>query len=290
MSDAPKTGKDLIEEEKEAIVGREKLRKQFPKVEFPNPILEPVYYGRLNKTVVANKKLIRDGNSDSQFAIVSDKYKVVYHEDILADLLSAIPEEFGNPEYTISMLSDGARMVVTAKFPEITGEINDSPINMRIRLQNSYDTSVLVGYSWGADELVCTNGLVAYREKDGAKARHMNGSVSKLQLTNNINASFSNFSEQIGLWQSWAKKQISKTQLTEVLEALPFSETETEKLLDLPLMNHKNKTLASMNKPSIWAINSAATQYAQHGVTSEKRSIDLEEKIAKTVTKFANTA
>lgn len=290
MNTIIKTGKDLLKEENAAIETRLKIREKFASTVFPNPILEPIYFGRLNKTMVDNKKLVRDATSEAQYAVVSNKYKVVHHEDVLKDFIDAIPEEFGKPIFDISMLSDGARMVATAKFPEITDLIQDSPVNMRIRLQNSYDTSILVGFSWGAEELICSNGLVAYVEWEKSKARHLPGSFSKLQLNTKITASFALFSKQIDLWQSWVKKQISETQMTQVMEALPFSETEVEKLKILPIINHANKTLADMPKPSIWAIHSVATQYTKHEITSTKRAIDLEEKIAKTITTFASAA
>jgi hypothetical protein len=44
-------------------------------------------------------------------------------------------------------------------------------------------------------------------------------------------------------------------------------------------MNHNNLSIAEIKKPTLWTINSAATQYAQHEVKSELRKMDLDRNI-----------
>ncbi len=265
----------IIAKEKEVNAIRKDIQGRFAKITFAEPILEPIYYGRTHKTSINGKRLIRDANGASQFAIVSDKYRIMHHETIIQNLLDSLPEEYGTPDFNIKMINDGARMAITAKFPDINHEINGSKLEMMVRLQNSYDTSVLVGYQWGAMELVCDNGQVAFMEKGQSSAKHLSGSLDKLQLADAIEESMKGFSIQINLWQSWVNQRITDD-IGKIYEALPYSESEIEKMIELPLMNHDKATLSSMKKPSLWAINSAATQYARHEVQSAKRALDLE--------------
>src|SRR6056297_163441 len=100
------TGAAFLQDEKKKMEDRKEIREKFPHIPFPDPVLEPIYYGRTHKTPVEGKKLIRDANSanGAQYAIVSDKYEKVHHEDVLKNLISAIPDEFGEPVFDINLM------------------------------------------------------------------------------------------------------------------------------------------------------------------------------------------
>lgn len=274
------TGKEYMESEAEKKKKREEIRERFSEVVFPDPIMEPIYFGRTHKTAVQGKRLMRDAKSGAQYAIVSKKYHTVFHEDVVRNLVEAVPEEFGNPIFDVKMINNGARMRAEVTFPDIDKEINGSELDLMGRVGNSYDTSLQLGWEWGAKELVCENGLIAFVAKEQSRARHIYGAISRMQITDNLNAALEDFSEQHNIWLKWNETKLSELQIEEALSELPFSDPEKEKLKELPLMNHNNIAISAMKEPTLWALNSAATQYAKHEVTSLKRSYDLENKIA----------
>lgn len=283
-------GETIMEREAKRAETIAEIREQFPDVKFPSPVLEPMFYGRFDKKEVENRKLMVDKPTGYQFDIVSDDYKLVHHEEVVKMVLDACPPEFGTPEFNIRMLLNGARGLVEAKFPELGKfEINGSPLHPMIRMMNSINRSCHLEYSYGAMELVCTNGLVAFREKDKSKFRHITGSLDKMALEQQIQTDLIGFSEQHKIWQAWAQVQLEKIEIVEVASKLPFSEPEQEKLMTLPLMNHNNdtlETLAKKGKATVWSLNSAATQYARHAVKAEHRGVDMEQEIGRVLNKM----
>lgn len=276
-------GANFMQKEEEKMAQREEIREKFPHINFPNPVLEPIYFGRTHKTQVQNKKLIRDANTGTQYAIVSNKYHKVHHEDVLRNLISAIPDEFGEPVFDVNLLNDGALLAAEATFPAIASNINGSEQNLMVRIGNSYDTSLMLNWDWGAKELVCSNGLVAFVKKDASRARHLQGPITQMELQAHLTKVLETYSEQNDIWLKWSKRQLSELEFTNILEELPFSEKEKDSLIEIPIMNHDNTPLSKIEKPTVWTINSAATQFAKHNVTSEKRSLELEGKIAKSI-------
>ena len=284
METSTRTGEDVLAEEEAMDEMRANIHGKFPHVDFPDPILEPLYFGRLNKRPVNNRKLVLDSRTGTQFDIVSDLYKIVYHEEIVSKLLEALPEEYGKAEITINMYRGGARTGIQALFPNMGDfKVNGSVINPKILLRNSYDRSTNVVFDWGAMETICTNGLIAFVSKEQTRAKHIDGSITKMQLRNSIKRSLEDFSKQHDLWISWAERELSEIQVKTVLEDLPFTDKEQENLMDLPLLNHNGMSLSKMKKNTLWSVNSAATQYAQHEVKGELRREKLDEKIAKSM-------
>ena len=58
-------GKDLLEKQKirEDIV--QEIHEKFPDIVWPVPILEPIFFGRFDKTPVIDRHLVLDNNRES---------------------------------------------------------------------------------------------------------------------------------------------------------------------------------------------------------------------------------
>lgn len=279
-------GEDIILKAKEIREVQLEIRDQFPDIIWPEPILEPVFFGRFDKTPVDNRKLVLDANTGAQFDIVSDQYELIPHEIATRNLLKSIPEEFGKPKLQFSMWQDGARFRLEASFPDV-GQFEvkpGDPVEPRVVQMNSLDRSTFYGFEFGAKELVCSNGLVAYKQRSSTQRRHVFGAEDVDTLTDSMKSEIENFSEQLGIWQQWNTLRIGTIEELQLdLGSLPFSEKEVEKLLVLPLINHQDKTLTGLIKEgaaTLYDLNSAATQYAAHEVHSDQRQFDLERKIA----------
>jgi len=272
----------LLEDEIEMI--RENIRKQFPAVQWPEPVMEPVFYGRLKKKPVLDRFAMLDINTGNVFDIVSGKYNLVTHEEVVHDLLSSVPAEFGRTETEIKLYDAGAKIRVDVTFPDIpehVGEIKPGDkVDARVSAYSSYNRSTFHGVLTGAKQLVCSNGLVAFRSEE-KKRRHINGStITREQLTEEISVFLTDFSKTTDLWRTWANRRLEKLELDEVMVALPFSEPERDRIMELPLMNNNGRMLKQLEHITLWDVSSAATQFAKHEVRGEQRSMDLEQQIA----------
>jgi hypothetical protein len=283
-------GEDMILKAKETREVQNEIRSLYPDIVWPEPVLEPVFYGRFDKTQVDNRKLVLDTNTGAQFDIVSDQYELIPHEVATHNLLKALPIEFGKPALKFCMWQDGARFRLEATFPEL-GQFEvkkGDPVAPRVAQMNSLDRSTFYGTEFGAVELVCTNGLVAYKQRSNTQRRHVFGAEDLSHLTASLSKEIENFSDQMDIWKQWNQLQIGTIEELQLgLGELPFSENEVTKLLELPLINHEGKSLKGLVKEgasTVWALNSAATQYAAHEVHSDQRQFDLERKVAQGVT------
>lgn len=283
-------GSQIIERESKRHDTVEMIREMFPEVKFPNPVLEPMYYGRLEKKMVANRKLVLDKETGTQFDIVSDDYYLIWHEEIVKSILDSCPEEFGKPNILIRILNDGGQCAVQANFPELGNyAVNGSKLHPAIKMINSINRTKQREFMFGAMELVCSNGLMSFRKKASQKCKHITGSIEKFNLEEEIRESLDNFSEQHQIWVDWSQHKIQELDIPMVMEALPFSDKEKSELLELPLMNHGNITVQSLLKQktaTLWAINSAATQFARHNIRSESRAEYIETSISEAIRKI----
>lgn len=270
---------------------REEIRAKFPDFDWPEPILEPIYFGRFDKNIVEHRKLIMDANTGVQWDVVSDRYDCVPHEVAVNNLLTACPEEFGNPEVKFRMWSDGACFRAEASFPEAEMDVEIAVgdiIRPRSVIYSSYNRSTFYGVETGGDQLICSNGCVSFKAEAKARRKHLITASEPEAIESVITDFLENWSEQTGQWQAWAKKRLSLDELEEVTMALPFSEKEREKMMELPLMSHDNKFLTQLGKKAtLWDVNSAATQMAKHEIRSDRRSVELESKIADIMQKAA---
>lgn len=277
-------GQEMMDYENRVEEIKEEIHERFPDIDWPEPVLEPIYFGRLKKVEVPERKVIMDVKTKKVWDIVSDNYAMIPHEKALYDILSNIPEEMGHVDVKFQLWAEGARFKADLLFPEIERAV---PIKVgdivvpRMSVKSSYDRSLLHGVEFGGEQLVCTNGLVMFKANQKLKRKHIAGS----HVTPEIIAKLAeNFIEEYSIsteqWKKWANTQLSNTQVREVIEELPFSDPEKERILNLPLMNNENKNLIGLEKPTLWDINSAATQFAKHEVRGENRSISLEESIA----------
>ena len=280
---------EALEQAKQIDEIRIRIHRQFPEFTFPNPVLEPIFFGRFDKTPVEDRKLIMDADTGVQWDVVSDRYDMIPHEIIVDNMLKSIPQEFGSPETKLRTWSQGACFRVEILFPDLDNKDTEirkgDKVRPRIVGYSSYNRSTHYGIEAGAEQLICSNGLVAFVAEEEKKRRHImsiHSEADKVSMGDSIAIFLENFSEQTDLWKTWAETKLSLTDLEEVCIALPFSEKERESMLDLPLLSHDKKHLRQLGKEAtLWDVNSAATQMARHVIKSEKRAVELESQIAK---------
>jgi len=268
---------------------RKEVRDRYPEVSFPDPTLEPVWFGRRDHRRIPEKRAIVDqafeGNYPMVFGICSDQYKLVHYEDIVAmvEHTASNITGFGEIKVCPHTYADGGRMKITLKFPDMKSEIKKMDVIVpKIDVFTSYDLSTKLTGKFGAFQLKCTNGMGVWKTFKKFAKRHLQN-LRLNELEENINQGLAIFGDQINTWKSWTEKRITKDFYEEIWEALPFSDAERSKIETLPEIGSERKLLEVLpaNTLDLWMLNSVLTQFATHEVKSELRRIELETSIAK---------
>ncbi len=104
----------------------------------------------------------------------------------------------------------------------------------------------------------------------------------------NMSLGMGKMSEQYQIWNGWSKVLLDKAQAETLLDALPISETQTEKILELPEMGTGMVLKSRLNKGakvSGWQVNSLVTQYFSNEVNESASRINTESAISEAMHK-----
>jgi len=100
----------------------------------------------------------------------TNTYKPVEHEKLIDLTLEGIAQAGFNIEKEV-YTSAKYGQVATGRFSINT--VSDNEMNLQIMFQNSYDKSLPLKFSIGAMVLVCENGMIAFRNIDSFRKKHM---------------------------------------------------------------------------------------------------------------------
>jgi hypothetical protein len=277
---------------------RAEVRSRYPKEYFPDPVKEPLFFGRRDHQRIADKKVIFDQRAPiiagmpAVFGICSERYKIVPYEDIIHMVENSVGKltEFGTVQLCPHIYLGGARMKIGIKFPDMKHVIKavDSIIP-KVDVFTSYDLSTKLTGRFGAWQLKCTNGMGIWKTFKAFSKRHLQN-LFLSELGETISGGLGIFGEQVDQWKLWADKKVNSVLYEGIWDELPFSKTERSKIEALPEIgtNLLLPTALKSKELDLWSLNSVLTQYATHEVKSELRRTDLEPMIARVMeTAFA---
>jgi hypothetical protein len=264
---------------------RSKVRERYPQVVFPDPALEPVFWGRRTMELIPDRKAVVDLNSGNVFAVCSDRYKVVHYEDIIHMVEGVIPnlKRHGEIRLHPTIFSDGGKMKLTMHFPNAKTEIaKGDSIHPKVEVFSSYDLSYRLTGRFGAFQLRCTNGMGVWKFFNAFAKKHLfNLNLGDLEST--IAEGLGIFGHQISSWREWSETKLNEPVYNSIWKELPFSPKEKEKIEVLPEIGTNRTIREALKKESLtlWQLNSILTQFTTHEVKSELRKIELEPEIAR---------
>ena len=220
----------MTREERADVVQR--VRELYPETPFPSPYLTPLWVGRSELINVpghfAVVQAIKDDKGEDNVHVfapcVTSEYNLVFHEEVVDAGLRLCAEfrgTYGEADISIGFLNEGAQMCLRALFPKSLHKIKGSEIRPEIRVWNSYDTLRKFTVEFGALQMVCTNGLVAYRTNTRARKRHVQSLFIQEEF-GTLEEGMASLNEQCGIWEDWAKKSITAHQTEVLIERLPF--------------------------------------------------------------------
>lgn len=104
-----------------------------------------------------------------QLPIETKTYKPVSHKQLIDLTLEGLHKAGLQVENELySMANDGN--IAGAKFP--IANVGDTEMKLQIVWQNSYDKSRVLTFAIGANILVCTNGMIAFRSVSSLRRKH----------------------------------------------------------------------------------------------------------------------
>lgn len=268
-------------------------RELFPEQTFPNVVRQPVWFGKKKVTQAEGKIALVDMNTDNLYAICSNRYNLVLHEEVIRQVYDAVQElpEHGTPRWDLRLPYEGGKMVLKVSFPEMRKSVKvGDEIISEITFRSSYDLEWKLRSDAGVRRLVCSNGAtIAVKGKEFG---YINRHISTLDLSvavETMKQGLIAFSEKTELWKKWAEMKVNEELYNEVWEALPFSENEKKKMEELPEAGSQLLLPAALKSEELtmWDMHSVVTQFVTHSVESEARKADLEPVVARTFDNFA---
>jgi len=285
------------------------VRSRYIDIDFPNVYFSPIWYGRQQKEladghllIVADCPAYDDEGVPLErereiFKTCTDQYKLVRHEVAIHLFEQALKDErmapYGKAEIKVSLHNRGRRCYVEATFPECEFEIKNQrnqKLAPKAGIKNSNDLSLEFCKWFGARQLICANGMIAFKVNQISNKKHrLNLEVTSEVL--GIPEGMDEFADQVGIWQDWAKKQIKKEEAEVLIEALPFGARHQEEILALPQVG-SGETLQSWmskDKVNVFDMYGIYTQFLTHEIDSEMVRVSKGEDVARVFHKhFSN--
>ncbi len=268
---------------------------RYQHLDFPRPYKDPLYRGISGRTRIKERDALVmrfADNSESVAGIISDSYMIIPHQWAIhrfGQTLDGMPQ-FGPPDIKIGLYSDGAKLSVSATFPEVQIKIGNDQLNPRAGIKNSYDLSMEWESFFGANVLRCTNGLLMFKKLSNGGGKHR----MSLDLEANISQiteGMLKLDEQYQIWGKWFQTQIGSDQAMQMLETSPLSDKQVENVLALPEIG-TNSTLKSEfergKNVNGWFLSSVITQYMTHEMDDTPSRLNLEERMTAFLHKHLN--
>jgi len=194
---------------------------EFGKFVLPKAELQPIYRKVGDTYIEISDRKAVVGENGKVYDIVSDKYKLVQHEEV-KEIVDKIVEEMKlKSAVKIPKISiDGATFFYNVIIDRKA--IEDDWLDLGFRVTNSYDRSLGVNVTGYIIRLACTNGLVIGEKLFGRKIKHMRPLVEldyKL-LKEAIETVIENIMKVLDVIEMARKKTVS------VWEIVHFIETE----------------------------------------------------------------
>lgn len=228
------------------------------KFDFPVQ-LSPV---KTNNVVIPNKVAVFRSDTKQPIGVVSDKYALVPHKDVIEGLREALDDQ--KYEENISLIKEGAHMFAKYKIPGIEVEVaKGDMVALQIIARNSYDGRKSFQLMLGAYRIVCSNGMIIGREFFKFTQRHVEAGVKfgPELLKERIEELVSNFKGSLP-----AMKEMTKTKIT-----IPVDELFNPEKITLPeyLVKAAQAEYERAKDSTQWGFYNSLTSAVSHNMRKE---------------------
>lgn len=253
-------------------------------MDFPQVAERPLFLGQLNKmnSRIGSHKAIVDPTNDHVYGVLSNKYELTPHAEIMEVVNNAIANntEYGTPKEKVQFYEDGAKMRTSLIFDEIEVSIgSNDKLHPQIEIFNSYDGGWARKIMFGAFRVICSNGLVIGEKAFEFKQKHIRV-FDEIEVGKAITASMERFSEQHKIWESWVDKVTTSEKYEHVMDNLKLSKKDQDAIAqeveissDIMVDDIKTKTLNQ------WVFFNIICQYLTHSVKSHLKRVKIENSV-----------
>ena len=194
-------------------------------------------------TVIPKKKVIVREDTGLPLSVVSDKYQVIKHADMVTNFeaaLAALPS-FRDYTVTTALPFDGAQMYRKYVFNTLTAEpkVGDV-VKLVLELQNSYDGKTKGGYLVSGLRLACTNGQVVPGKFINILTKHC-ATFNLDKMVDGLATALPLFEQTIQQWRNWHDVQVNTESLVAMLERTAIPEKTVKKIVEKFATEDKTK-------------------------------------------------
>jgi len=237
-------------------------------------VLRPLYYSQgagVDTGYVAGRLGVVHGHTGECLAVVSNRYTLVPHQQLLALVHRAAADlDVGPVPRGVYVDRRGARMQAIFKFPALARPVfSRDEICPCIKIQNTYDATSRITVHIGAFRFVCTNlavgggGVFA----GGFMAVH-SGEIPVEQIAGQLSSFLTNFEGIATTYRRWLDERFEWDQLEVVMRLLPKSARQT---IESGIRQSKVE--------SVYSAYNIATNHATHRMRSARSAFALLELI-----------
>lgn len=212
----------------------------------------------------------KDGKQSSRKAIVRTdtnqiigevgaNYKLVNHRPIL-EKAEAFIKTFGTPEINYRSMNDGARIMATYTFKDITGEVKvGDKVGLQINVINTHDGSQAVKVSLAGLRLTCLNGNSIKDGEFNAHYRHVGPGIENGEIIDLVLPApelvMTSFQGAFKDWRDWAVQPLTRSDM-DIFRA---------KAVDEGIISAKILTNDNIDDGSAWGLYNQFTWQITHG-------------------------
>lgn len=206
-------------------------------------------------------------DTDQLLAVHKGMYRLVKNDEIFQDFEACV----GGSEIdmrgvivTDAMAYYGGRVIRDYRFPAHRVDIGeDDEVDLRLRVQNSYDGSCRFSVIMGAFRLLCSNGLVIGDTMVESKAKHTSGlNIDKVRRE--LQEAIDTFIQQGQIWTVWKDTPCPNAIAENVIGAIPHVSDKSKEVI----MSYFTRDAANDGN-TIWTLYNAMTYWSTHAGVKE---------------------
>jgi len=232
------------------------------------PITEEKIY--VKDKVIKGKKAIVRTDSGAVLGVVSNRYEVFKHEDVL-DSINGVSNNLNLIQPEPSFYKDGAVMhadYYLGATKEIASSTVGDMVKFGIRIMNSYDGSFKLSYLLVAFRLVCSNGLVLPKTIRSFSIKHFKSNANRFKgedIFNRLNTSLNDIDSIVSNYDNWARRKVTTQEVNSFL-ITEFGKRESKNLI--------NYSENQIEEYTVWGLYNMLTQYVTYETKARKNNMD----------------
>lgn len=222
---------------------------------------------------------------------VSDQYKMVTHIDIKRQVDKVFYDKSINFTSTTYLINNGERAYVDYHFPDYQAPIQGDKdiVEFRMRLHNSLDGRLRLGFDFGGVRFECSNGMLVMEEgSKKSKKKHLQ-TLNVDEVLGELEEGVANFHHRlVPFWRGLASREMTDEQGMQTIKEL----IEEHKVIPKQYSDH---IVSRWLTPSInidegrnaWSLYNAFTDAATH-IYSERSHEKAQASMGKIQSAFEN--